>query len=106
MAEYISASYPCYDKPHSGLEVTNVGYYGMYETALINDCVIAHLYSHNGAMGTTEWNQTCRKDYTWSMLNSNVEFLGKDCSSVDIATCLGICRYCRLNRTPLSSSLY
>ena len=25
------------------------GYYGMYETALINDCVIARLYRHNGA---------------------------------------------------------
>ena len=65
----------------------------------------------NGAMnksvklepGTTEWNQTC---YTWSMLNCNGEFLGKDCSSTEIATCLGVLSYCRLKRAPLSSSLY
>ena len=56
--------------------------------------------------GTTEWNKTCYKDYTWSMLNSNGEFLGKDCSSAEIATCLGVLSYCRLKRVPLSSSLY
>ena len=28
--------------------------------------------------GTMEWNQTCCKDYTWSMLNCNREFFGKD----------------------------
>ena len=51
----------------------------MYLTALIIDCTIACLYSHNGPMnksvklepGTTEWNQTYYKDYTWSMLNCN-----------------------------------
>ena len=87
----------------------------MYLTALIIDCAIARLYRHNGAMnksvklepGTTEWNQTCYKDYmyTWSMLNCNGEFLGKDCSSAEIATCLGVLNYCRLKRAPLSSSL-
>ena len=54
----------------------------MYLTALIIDCAIARLYRHNGAMnksvklepGTTEWNQTCYKDYTWSMLNCNGVF--------------------------------
>ena len=96
-----------------------VSYYGMYLTALIIDCAIARLYRHNGAMnksvklepGTTEWNQTCYKDYTWTMwtmLNCNGEFLGKDCSSAEIhvATCLGVLSYCRLKRAPLSSSLY
>ena len=39
------------------------------------------------------------------MLNSNGEFLGKDCSSAEIATCLGVLNYCRLKRAPLSSSL-
>ena len=86
----------------------------MYLTALIIDCAIARLYRHNGAMnksvklepGTTEWNQTCYKDYTWSMLNCKEEFLGKDCSSAEIATCLGVLSYCRLKRAPLSSSLY
>ena len=86
----------------------------MYLTALIIDCVIARLYRHNGAMnksvklrpGTTEWNQTCYRDYTWSMLNCNGEFLEKDCSSAEIATCLGALSYCRLKRAPLSSSLY
>ena len=80
-------------------------------TALIIDCAIVRLYRHNGAMnksvklepGITEWNQTCYKDYTWSMLNG--EFLGKDCSSAEIATCLGVLSYCRLKRAPLSSSL-
>ena len=50
------------------------GYYGMYLTALIIDCAIAHLCRHNGTMnksvklepGTTEWNHTSYKDYTWS----------------------------------------
>ena len=77
----------------------------MYLTALIIDCVIARLYRHNGAMnnsvkrrpGTTEWNQTC---YTAT------EFLEKDCSSAEIATCLGALSYCRLKRAPLSSSPY
>ena len=87
----------------------------MYLTALIIDCSSARLYRHNGAMnksvklepGTTEWNQTCYKDYTWwSMLNCNAEFLGKDCSSAEIATFLGVLSYCRLKRAPLSSSLY
>ena len=55
--------------------------------------------------GTTEWNQTCYKDYTWSMLNCNGEFLGKDCSSAKIATYLDVLNYCRLKRAPLSSSL-
>ena len=81
----------------------------MYLTALIIDCAIARLYRHNVAMnksvklepGTTEWNQTCYKDYTWSMLNCNGEFLGKDCSSA-----VGVLSYCRLKRAPLSSSLY
>ena len=66
------------------LELTTSGYYGMDLTALIIDCAIARLYRHNGAMNksvkleprTTEWNQTCYKDYTWSMLNCNGEFLG------------------------------
>ena len=49
--------------------------------------------------GTTEWNQTCYKDDTWSMLNCNGEFLRKDCSSAEIATCLGVLSYCRLKRT-------
>ena len=86
----------------------------MYLTALIIDCAIARLYRHNGAMnksvklepGTTEWNQTCYKDYTQSVLNCNGEFLGKDCSSAEIATCLGVLSYCRLTRAPLSASLY
>ena len=88
----------------------------MYLTALIIDCAIARLYMYmdNGAMnksiqlepGTREWNQTCYKDYTWSMLNCNREFLGNDCSSTEIATCLGVLSYCRLKRAPLSSSLY
>ena len=86
----------------------------MYLTALIIDCAIARVYRHNGAMnksvklepGTTEWNQTCYKDYTWPMLNYNEEFLGKNCSSAEIATCLGVLSYCRLKRAPLSSSLY
>ena len=85
----------------------------LWLTALIIDCAIARLYRHNGAMnksvklrpGTTEWNQTCYKDYTWSMLSCNGEFLGKDCSSAEIATCLGVLNYCRLKRAPLSSSL-
>ena len=73
--------------------------YGMYLTALIIDCAIALLYTvRHVAMnksvklepGTTEWNQTCYKDYTWSMLNCNGEFLGKVCSSAEIATCLGV----------------
>ena len=76
---------------------------------LIIDCAIACLYRHNGAMnksvklepGTTEWNQTCYKDYS-----CKGEFLGKDCSSAEIATCLGVLSYCRLKRAPLSSSLY
>ena len=76
------------------------------------DCAIARLYRHNGAMnksvklepGTTEWNQTCYKDYTWSMLNCNGEFLGTDCSR--LGACLGVLSYCRLKRAPLSSSLY
>ena len=50
----------------------------MYLIALIIDCAITRLYRHNGAMnksvnlepGTTEWNKTCYKDYTWSMLNA------------------------------------
>ena len=54
----------------------------MNETALNKDYAIAHLYRHNGAMnmsvklepGTTEWNQTCCKDYMWSMLNCNGVF--------------------------------
>ena len=91
----------------------------MYLTALIIDCVIidcviARLYRHNGAMnksvklrpGTTEWNQTCYRDYTRSMLNCDGEFLEKDCSSAEIATCLGTLSYCRLKRAPLSSSPY
>ena len=53
-------------------ELTTGGYYGMYLTALIIDGVIARVYRHNGAMnksvklrpGTTEWNQTCYRDYT------------------------------------------
>ena len=81
---------------------------------LIIDCAIAGLYRHNGAMnksvklepGTKAWNQTCYKDYMWSMLNCNGEFLGKDCSSAEIAMCLGVLSYCRLKRAPLSSSLY
>ena len=36
----------------------------------------------------------------------NGEFLGKDCSSAEMATCLGVLSYCRLKRAPLSSSLY
>ena len=84
----------------------------MYLTALIIDCAIARLYRHNGAMnksvkvepGITD--QTCYKDYTWSMLNCNGEFLGKDYSSAEKATCLGVLSYCRLKRAPLSSSLY
>ena len=48
--------------------------------------------------GTTEWNQTCYKDYMWSMLNCNGEFLEKDYSSAEIATCLGILSYCRLKK--------
>ena len=68
--------------------------------------VIARVYRHNGAMnksvklrpGTTEWNQTCYRDYT--------KFLEKDCSSAEIATCLGALSYCRLKRAPLSSSPY
>ena len=47
--------------------------------------------------GTTEWNQTCYRDY-------NGEFLEKDCSSAEITTCLGALSYCRLKRAPLSSS--
>ena len=86
----------------------------MYLTALIIDCAIARLYRYNEAMnksvklepGTTEWNETCYRDYTCSMLNCNGEFLEKDCSSAEIATCLGILSYCRLKRAPLSSSLY
>ena len=82
----------------------------MYLTALIIDCAIARLYRHNGAMkksvklepGTTEWNQTCYKDYKWSMLNCKGEFLGKDCSSGKIATCLGVLSYCMLKRVPLT----
>ena len=73
------------------LELTTSGYYGMYLTALIIDCAIARLYRHNGATnksvmepGTTEWNQTCYRDYMWSMLNCNGEFLEKDCSSAEI----------------------
>ena len=85
----------------------------MYLTALIINCVISRLYRHNGAMnkslklrlGNTEWNQTCYKDNTWSMLNCNRDFLGKDCSSAEIATCLSVLSYCRLKRAPLSSSL-
>ena len=80
-------------------------------TALIIDCVITRVCTgarHNGAMnksvklrpGTTEWNQTCYRDYT------NGEFLEKDCSSAEIATCLGALSYCRLKRAPLSSSPY
>ena len=81
----------------------------MYLTALIIDCIIARLYRHNGALnksvkprpGTTEWNQTCYRDYTWSMLNCNGEFLENVCSSAEIATCLGALSYCRLKRAPL-----
>ena len=86
----------------------------MYETALNNDCAIARLYRYNGAMNksvkleprTMEWNQTCFKDYTWSMLNCNKEFLGRDCSSAEITTCLGDLSCCTLQRAPLSSSQY
>ena len=64
----------------------------MYLTILIIECAIGHLYRHNGAMnksvklepGTTEWNQICYKDYAWSMLNCNGEFLEKDCSSFEL----------------------
>ena len=57
----------------------------MYVTALIIDCAIACLYRHNGAMnksvklepGTTEWNETYYRDYTWSMLNRNIVFKKK-----------------------------
>ena len=86
-------------------ELTTGGYYGMYLTALIIDCVIARLYSpaKNKSVklrpGTTEWNQTCYRDYT---LNCNGEFLEKDCSSAEIATCLGALSYCRLKRAPLN----
>ena len=34
------------------------------------------------------------------------EFLEKDCSSAEIATCLGTLSYFRLKRAPLSSSPY
>ena len=51
-------------------------------------------------------NQTCYKGYTWSMLNCNGEFLENDCSSAEIATCLGVLSYCRLKKAPLSTSLY
>ena len=86
----------------------------MYLTALIIDCAIARLYRHKGAMnksvklepGTTEWNQTYYKDYTWSMVNCNGEFQGKYCSSAEKATYLGVLSYCRLKRAPLTSSLY
>ena len=69
---------------------------------------------HNGAMnksvklepGATEWNQTCYKDYTWSMLNCNGEFQGKYCSSAEKAMYLDVLSYCRQKRAPLSSSLY
>ena len=68
---------------------------------LINDWAIAHLYGPNGANnnsvklepGTTEGNQTYCKVYMWSILNCNREFLGKDCSSAKIATCLGVWSY-------------
>ena len=54
----------------------------MYLTAWIIDCAIARLYRHNEAMnksvkleqGTTEWNETCYRDYTCSMLNCNGVF--------------------------------
>ena len=76
----------------------------LWLTALIIDCTIAGLYRHNGAMnksvklepGTTEWNQTCYKDYMWSMLYCNREFLENICSNAEIATCLGVLSYCRL----------
>ena len=81
------------------MEPTTGCYYGMYLTALIIDCAIVRLYkSVKLEPGTTEWNQTCYKDYTWSMLDCNGEFLGKDCSSAEIATYLGILSYCRLKR--------
>ena len=72
----------------------------MYLTALIIDFAIALLYRHNKSVKleprTTECNQTCYKDYRWSMLNGNGEFLEKDCSSAEIAMCLGVLSYCRL----------
>ena len=40
------------------------------------------------------------------MQNCNREFLEKDCSSAEIATCLGVLSYCRPKKAPLSSSLY
>ena len=35
------------------------------------------------------------------VLNCTGRFLGKDCSSAQIATCLGVLSYCRLKRAPL-----
>ena len=80
----------------------------MYLTALIIDCAIARLYRHNGAMnmsvklepGTTEW----KVHVAYAKLQLRV--FGKDCSSAEIATCLGVFSYRRLKRAPLSSSLY
>ena len=88
----------------------------MYETALNKDYAIARLYRHNGAMnmsvklepGTTTWNQTCCKDYMWSMLNCNGEFLGKDCSSAKMATVMfrrGTSKRETLSRTYLLAEL-
>ena len=37
---------------------------------------------------------------------TTTEFLEKDCSSAEIATCLGALSYCRLKRAPLSFSPY
>ena len=41
------------------------------------------------------------------MLNCNMnrEFLGKDCTRAEIATCWGVLSYCRLKKALLSSSL-
>ena len=52
--------------------------------------------------------QTCCRLYVVYiiMLNCNGEFLGKDCSSAKIATCLCVWEYCRLKKTLLSSTLY
>ena len=84
----------------------------MYETALINDCsaFVQAQWAMNKSVklepGTMEWNQTCCKDYMWSMLNCDREVLGKNCFSTEIASCLCVLSYYRLKRASLSSSLY
>ena len=45
-------------------------------------------------------------DLNLLILNCNGEFLEKDCSSAEIATCLGVLSYCRPKKALLSSSLY